>query len=291
METVGGRAWALIVITGRRQYGGNTGYDDDLTEVYRYDSDVANSRKISAGDVVVLRDRTRMLGVARIEQVTSREGPKQRFRCPMCRTTGIKERTTKTPRWRCDKGHEFGVRTEQTVTITHYEAHFQGTFQSPPVAIYTSDIKNTALRPSDQISIEELDPGRLALAFGSQVPYLADLLAYTAQTRSLTPDDAAEHDDDTAPSYEPSDIDNRERVLKTIRARRGQRAFRSKLIKRYGPRCMVSGCELVEVVEAAHIWPYRISPITTPTTVCCCGLTCILCLISTSWVSIRTHTR
>ena len=52
MEAVGRRAWALIVITGRRQYGGNRGYEDDLTEVYRYDSDVANSRKLSEGDIV-----------------------------------------------------------------------------------------------------------------------------------------------------------------------------------------------------------------------------------------------
>ena len=48
-----------------------------------------------------------------------------------------------------------------------YEARFQGTFQSPPVDIRTSDIKKAALRPSDQISIEELDPDRLVLAFGS----------------------------------------------------------------------------------------------------------------------------
>ena len=257
LETVGGRAWALIVITGRRQYGGNTGYEDDLTEVYRYDSDVANSRKLSAGDVVVLRDQSRMLGVARVEQVTSRHGSKQRFRCAMCGTTGIKERRTKTPRWRCNKGHEFDVSAEETVTVTLYEARFQGTFQSPPVDIRTSDIKKAALRPSDQISIEELDPDRLVLAFGSQVPYLADLLACTAQTRSLTPDDADERHDESPAGYEPSDVDSREKVLKTIRARRGQRTFRNKLIKRYGPRCMVSGCPLVDVVEAAHIWPYR----------------------------------
>lgn len=72
-----------------------------------------------------------------------------------------------------------------TVTVTLYEAHFQGTFQSPPVDIQTSEIKKAALRPSDQISIEELDSDRLVLALGSQVPYLADLLAGAAQARSL----------------------------------------------------------------------------------------------------------
>ena len=47
MAVVGGRTWALIVITGKYQYGGNAGYDDDLTRVYRYDSAVANSRRLS----------------------------------------------------------------------------------------------------------------------------------------------------------------------------------------------------------------------------------------------------
>ena len=257
MEAVGGRAWALIVITGRRQYGGNTGYEDDPAEVYRYDSDVANSRKLSAGDVVLLRDRNRMLGVARVEQVTSRQGSKQRFRCPMCGITGIKERRKKTPRWRCNKGHEFDVPAEETVTVTHYEAHFQRTFQPPPVDIQASEIKKAALRPSDQISIEELDPDRLVLPLGSQVPYLADLLVGAAQARSLMPDDADERDDKVPAGYQPSDVKSREKVLTTIRARRGQRTFRNRLIRRYGPRCMVSGCLLVDIVEAAHIWPYR----------------------------------
>ncbi len=255
MKVVGRRAWALIVITGRRQYAGNTGYEDDLTEVYRYDSDVANSLQLSAGDVVLLRDRNRMLGVARVEQVTSRQGSKQRFRCPMCGTTGIKERRTKSPRWRCNKGHEFSDPAEETVTVTLYEAHFQGTFQSPPVDIQTSEIKKAALRPSDQISIEELNPDRLALR--SQVPYLADLLAGAAQTRSLTPNDADDRDDEAPAGYQPSATDSREKVLTTIRARRGQRTFRNNLIRRYGPRCMVSRCLLVDIVEAAHIWPYR----------------------------------
>ena len=257
MDTVGARAWALIVITGRRQYGGNTGYEDDLSEVYRYDSDVANSRKLSAGDVVLLRDRNRLLGVARVEQVSSRQGSKQRFRCPMCGITAIKERKTKPLSWRCNKSHEFDGPVEETVTVTLYEAHFQATFQPPPVDIQTTEIKKAALRPSDQISIEELDPDRLMLAFGSQVPYLANLLVGAAQTRSLMPDAADESDDEAPAGYQPSDVNNREKVLTTIRVRRGQRTFRNRLIKRYGPRCMISGCRLVDIVEAAHIWPYR----------------------------------
>ena len=257
MEAVSGRVWALIVITGRRQYGGNTGYEDDLTEVYRFDSDVANSRRLSAGDVVLLRDRQKMLGIARVEQVTSSQGSKQRFRCPVCGITGIKERRTKIPRWRCNMGHDFDIPVGETVTVTHYEAHFRGTFRSPQMDIQTSEIKKAALRPSDQMSIEELDPDRLVLTIGLDVPYLAKLLAGAAQTRSLRPDDADDRYDEAPTTYRLSDVERRDNVLTTIRARRGQRTFRNSLIRRYGARCMVSGCLLVDIVEAAHIWPYR----------------------------------
>lgn len=61
MEAVGGKAWALIVISGRRQYGGNTGYEHDLTQVYRYDGDMPNSRRLSREDVGLLRDRLECL--------------------------------------------------------------------------------------------------------------------------------------------------------------------------------------------------------------------------------------
>jgi HNH endonuclease len=39
-------------------------------------------------------------------------------------------------------------------------------------------------------------------------------------------------------------------------ARPGQAAFREALRDRYGDRCMISGCQLLGVVEAAHIVPY-----------------------------------
>ncbi|OYV66381.1 MAG: hypothetical protein B7Z74_11220 [Deltaproteobacteria bacterium 21-66-5] len=44
---------------------------------------------------------------------------------------------------------------------------------------------------------------------------------------------------------------------KDIRERRGQRQFRDALFARYGKRCMVTGCQILAVLEAAHISPYR----------------------------------
>ena len=55
----------------------------------------------------------------------------------------------------------------------------------------------------------------------------------------------------------PTQGDERERLFRQIRARRGQRVFREKLRARYGDRCAVCGCNVLDVLEAAHIRPYR----------------------------------
>lgn len=53
-------------------------------------------------------------------------------------------------------------------------------------------------------------------------------------------------------TLEPDD-----RVVREIWARRGQAKFRSELIEAYGGKCAITGCDEKEVLEAAHIIPYR----------------------------------
>jgi len=58
--------------------------------------------------------------------------------------------------------------------------------------------------------------------------------------------------------FDPASVqDGRERVWRTIAQRRGQKAFRDKLRQVYGDACVFSGCKVVDVLEAAHISPYR----------------------------------
>lgn len=60
-----------------------------------------------------------------------------------------------------------------------------------------------------------------------------------------------------AGSFDPTDVvDARERVLAAITRRRGQPAFRKALMAAYGGRCAITGCDVTEVLEAAHIHPY-----------------------------------
>jgi hypothetical protein len=57
--------------------------------------------------------------------------------------------------------------------------------------------------------------------------------------------------------YSPLIEDRRQVSMRHIKVRRGQPAFRQALRKRYGDQCMITGCNLIDVVEAAHISPYR----------------------------------
>ncbi len=59
------------------------------------------------------------------------------------------------------------------------------------------------------------------------------------------------------PGFDPDSIkDLRERALRAIRIRRGQPVFRAMLLEAYGRRCVITGCAVEDVLEAAHITPY-----------------------------------
>jgi hypothetical protein len=71
----------------------------------------------------------------------------------------------------------------------------------------------------------------------------------------LTLDVTAEDSDDR--TYSPSSLDSRKAVERQIRARRGQKEFRRTLRARFDDTCAISGCRIVDLLEAAHISPYR----------------------------------
>lgn len=76
-------------------------------------------------------------------------------------------------------------------------------------------------------------------------------------TTYLDADDASDAEQDEEEEFVPEDGDRRASAFRQIKARRGQRSFRDALRKRYGERCMISDCSLMDVIEAAHINPYR----------------------------------
>lgn len=61
-------------------------------------------------------------------------------------------------------------------------------------------------------------------------------------------------------SHQPpidSDHDARVYAMRAVHLRRGQPLFRARLLDAYGSKCAITGCAAVEVLEAAHVLPYR----------------------------------
>jgi len=84
--------------------------------------------------------------------------------------------------------------------------------------------------------------------------------AHVAGHKSV--DDVISDDAQGVLDEEPSDDldpehDARVRVQAAVVRRQGQGAFRRALLKAYSGRCAISDCEVEEVLDAAHILPYR----------------------------------
>jgi putative restriction endonuclease len=261
-------AWSMISLEDdERQYAGNLGYEDDLRRVYRFNSHVPNHTRVKRGDLVLLRNKTRLLGVARIDALDSREDTTVMLRCPECRSVA-KPRRKMSPKYRCKLAHEFETPIRIEAPVRVFEARYASTYIEIDDSIPVSLLKAAAPRANDQMSIEEVDITKLERALIKSNPKCAELLAVFAQSDSVGEHEAEATDepfpsmhvrpeDALEPGYLPTMLDTRRAVMRTILARRGQRKFRDALIRRYGARCVVTGCPVMHLLEAAHISPFR----------------------------------
>ncbi|WP_217357098.1 MULTISPECIES: HNH endonuclease [Ruegeria] len=79
-----------------------------------------------------------------------------------------------------------------------------------------------------------------------------------ANDAALTRAKYATSDETETPEFDASnDQDLREKIVSTVAKRRGQARFRAKMLSAYSGKCAISGCDLSEVLEAAHIRPFR----------------------------------
>lgn len=70
------------------------------------------------------------------------------------------------------------------------------------------------------------------------------------------PNEPADHGSEEQDEFEPPESDHRDHAQREVALRPWQGQFRDALFERYGVRCCVSGCEVAEALEAAHITPY-----------------------------------
>jgi transcriptional regulator with XRE-family HTH domain/predicted restriction endonuclease len=242
--------WAFKTVSEGRAYEGNDGYADVIDQCYIYDTTVPNHKNVKANDWVVLVNKKEILGLARIANIKIDIVTKSRYRCPVCGNTQVEKRKTKTPPYRCNKGHEFEHRDSEEIEVTQFTANYSSFF-------HTNRESNSLLKDfyhkgfNRNMSIQNLSENFILTHF----PSIAIQLQGKNENYSTQNDLTAVNEENNG--YESNENDERVSVLRQIKARRGQAEFRRAIRRRYGDRCMVTGCELVEILEAAHINPYK----------------------------------
>ena len=139
---------------------GIDGYQDQTGESYHYDSLVPNHKNLASGDSVVLRKENEILGVGKIAGISEDNDAKIHRRCPGCRSTDIRERTTKQPKWKCGKcAHEFSEPEESIVEVRTYVATIDGftRLNAPPSVRDVKLCAATGDGASSQLSMLRLD--------------------------------------------------------------------------------------------------------------------------------------
>ncbi|HEX5182370.1 MAG TPA: HNH endonuclease [Allosphingosinicella sp.] len=139
------------------------------------------------------------------------------------------------------------------------------TFGRPSNAAYggsrVKKIRITGDWPGDEdaictiLGLGGFDRGR-SRAYGDKVQRGDRSGAGAAWQDDQPPADEPADGDDSI--FDPNSIeDGRQKIAALIKRRQGQSRFRRNLLRAYGARCAVSGCDVEPLLEAAHIHPYR----------------------------------
>ncbi|WP_210253354.1 HNH endonuclease [Bradyrhizobium yuanmingense] len=230
-------------------------YSDLPSVHYDYDSNVQNHKQVKPGDLLFVRSRNSLHGVGRIGRVESSDGEKVVARCPICERRINTGRSTRgRAAFKCAQGHRFEQPKLVAMPVVKYRAFFDGDYFKSNRPISSVELKRFCLRRSNQLAIMPVDMAQIVnFISGWESPEHFELLArWSRQSRKLDESDA-----DEGPDLTPGGEDRRELAMREIRQRRGQQSFRNALLTRYRYRCVVSGCRVVHILEAAHIRPYR----------------------------------
>lgn len=235
-------------------YISNDGHADDLLTKYVYDNFVPNCLQIKKGDIAVIVNKERVLGLAKISNIVIYNSSKIRRRCPVCNNTNYEERKTKLPKYRCNKGHEFEEPIDETVDVIQYEAFYSQSFISPKTKVTVDKLRPYHDKGYNRnMSMQSLSKDFFTEYFESEYNYLLQEVSYPH----------AEDGDNNLLSkilsddYVPDGNDERSKIYKSIIQRRGQQKFRDAVREMYGDKCVITGCEILEILEAAHINPYK----------------------------------
>ena len=229
-------------------------YADEPTVAYAYDDRVQNHKRLQVGDILFVRNRHRLEGAGRVTRIETGDGEKTFLRCPECGSPRIHFRRSVTPSYRCHAGHTFSDPQEVREAVKTFRAIYEGSYHATTAKIAAAELKPFHLRNTQQMAIMPVELDGISRYLARCDPAMSEALSQwlPQPANSLADDDA-----DEAPDLTPIGFDERSRILRAIRVRRGQYAFRQLLMARFGAKCVISGCTVQGVLEAAHIRPYR----------------------------------
>ena len=157
--------WLLLAVGGRRQHGGNDGYDDSARAYYSWDSTVPNHANVNVGDLVVLWDKENLLGASKIDHIEKRSGSKTVKKCAECGLSNIKERLTLTPTFRCNRcGATFEQPLEIEKEITSYQCYYESNWVDLFQLISVTHLRSLCESSKSQLSLRRLNWTRFSNA-------------------------------------------------------------------------------------------------------------------------------
>jgi len=229
--------WALKSVSDEEQsYKSNDGYADEFKIKYVYDDFVPNHKQIKTGDIVAIINKKEVLGLAKISRIILYNSTKYRRRCPVCGNTNYEERKTKLPRYRCNQGHEFEEPTSEIVEVVRYEAFYSNTFILRKIKIAVNKLRPYFHKNYNRnMSMQSLSESFFEDYFKPEIQQLKSELSYPDAEDSENYLSEILYND-----YIPSENDERAAVREM-----------------YGNKCVITGCEILDILEAAHINPYR----------------------------------
>ena len=137
--------------------------------------------------------------------------------------------------------------------VDTFRAIYEGDYCPATARIEAAELRPFHLRNTQQLAIMPADLDGVSAYLGRRDRAVSDVLSRWLPTpeKELSDDEA-----DEGPDLSPLGVDERAKVLRAIRIRRGQQPFRQDLMARFDGKCVISGCTVPGVLEAAHIRPY-----------------------------------
>lgn len=227
---------------------------------YGFGDHTPHHRHVAVNDIFFIRSQTQLLALGRVQRIESGSQEKAVQRCPTCGTGQLGFRSTRTNSYRCLYGHEFAQPAATMRSGTEYTAFFGLEYVELAARIEAAELRPFELTNSRQLSLRPCDlDGLMKYVVRRDRNAAATLKEWLTGRPLQLADDDADH-------TEPTDVlDEREHRQLGIRLRRGRKIFRDELIRRYGARCMISGCTTTALIEAAYIQPESVPKFNNPT--------------------------